>query len=83
MAAARDNVAYVEAFKAQLSNPNTMTDEQKVLKEFSPTQEAQAVRDSFSRIDSKKREFIAGQIHKASCVGSGHLRSPNNTEQWE
>ena len=33
MAAARDNVAYVEAFKAQLSNPNTMTDEQKVLKE--------------------------------------------------
>ena len=33
LAAARDNVAYVEAFKAQLSNPNTMTDEQKVLKE--------------------------------------------------
>ena len=31
----------------------------------------------------QKREFIAGQIHKASCVGSGHLRSPNNTEQWE
>ena len=33
MTAARDNVEYVEAFKAQLFNPNTMSDELKVVKE--------------------------------------------------
>ena len=49
MTAAKDNVAYVEAFKAQLFNPNTMSDELKVVKEaqdsFRTYEELRALRE--------------------------------------
>ena len=41
----RDNVEYVEAFTAQLVNPNTMTEEMKVVKEAQDNLRSQAQTD--------------------------------------
>ena len=74
MTAARDNVEYVEAFKAQLFNPNTMSDELKVVKEAQDTfrsyEELRALREISVFWLEKEREEARKGAHSGAnrCV---------------